>query len=96
MKEDLGRVFLQESRENFLAFSFIELSFIALTYSVSSSLYTVGITGAYSHFKRLRLEPPSAQILSTQRRSVPVNFRIFVFPRENDRICTNFPNRDCK
>ena len=39
--------FLQVCREDF---SFIELSFIALTDSVNSSLYTVGITGAYRPF----------------------------------------------
>ena len=41
------RGFLQVCREDF---SFIELSFIVLTDSVSSSLYTVGITGAYRPF----------------------------------------------
>ncbi len=45
--------------------SFIELSFIVLRTmsTVSSSQDTGEITGAYSPFKRLRLKPPSAQIL---------------------------------
>ena len=61
--------------------SFIELSFIVLRtiQAVSSSQDAVEFTVAYSSFKRLRLKPPSAQILSTQRRSVPVKFRVLGF-----------------
>ena len=43
------------------------------------SLYSKDNTGAYSSFKRLRLKPPSAQNLQTQRRSVPVFSRNLCF-----------------
>ena len=42
-------------------------------------LYSKDNTGAYSSFKRLRLKPPSAQNLQTQRRSVPVFSRNLCF-----------------
>ena len=43
------------------------------------ALYSKDNTGAYSSFKRLRLKPPSAQNLQTQRRSVPVFSRNLCF-----------------
>ena len=59
---------------------------------VSSSQDNIyrGIIGGYSHFKRLRLKPPFATEPFTQRRSVPVLFRILCFRKENNQVRVKF------